>query len=150
VIVALLFLHGLLRWIVLAAGVNAAIRAFRAPEYGAADARAGLVFVAALDAQVFVGLGLYTLFSPTTRAAFANLAPAMGQLAIRFFVIEHAVAMSLALVAAHIGRVLVRRAHEPRTKQRLTRGWTVAALVVLLVGMPWPGLPYGRPLLPHF
>jgi len=49
-------------------------------------------------------------------------------------------------VLAHAGRVLARKAATPAAKRtRLMVCFGLAAMLVIL-GMPWPGRPGGRPL----
>lgn len=124
-----LLVHSWLRWIVLALGLLAIVRGGRG--------RSGLPFTIALDIQFLVGLVLYTALSPMTRAAMQNMAGAMHAAAIRFWAVEHPAAMVLALVFAHLGR----------SRPRYATAFYAVALVLLLIGMPWPGLPYARPLL---
>jgi hypothetical protein len=54
--------------------------------------------------------------------------------------------MFVAIVLAHVGRVLARKAATPAAKRtRLLVCFGVATLL-LLAGMPWPGRPGGRVL----
>jgi hypothetical protein len=127
-----LLLHSWLRWIVVVLGVVAIARAAA----GGRD-RSSLLFTIAIDIQFLLGVLLYTALSPMTRSAMQNMDAAMHTPALRFWAVEHPVAMLLALVLAHVGRSKPRRA---------VIFFTIAVLL-LLVGMPWPGLPYGRPLV---
>jgi cytochrome c553 len=65
---------------------------------------------------------------------------------LRFFLIEHAVSMLLALIAAHVGRVRMRRATTGPDKHQRTASSVLIAFLCILVGIPWPFLPYARPL----
>lgn len=145
-----LFLHSWIRWFVVALGLVAVISAFRARssarEYTRADDRRGLWFVIALDVQVALGLTLYLFLSPITRAGFHDPGPAMRSSVLRFFLIEHVVSMTLALVAAHVGRVRTRRASNSRDKHQRSASGALIALLCVFVGIPWPFLPYARPL----
>jgi hypothetical protein len=137
-----IFLHGLLRWVVIGTALWAIVR----PK----DKRPSLAFVASLDTQVLLGLVLYLFLSPITHAALAAMGEAMKNKELRFWAVEHAFSMILALVFAHVGRVRMRRAKDPELAARRMRLWVILALVAVVVGNPWPGLPYGRPLFPHF
>jgi len=65
---------------------------------------------------------------------------------LRFWAVEHITAMFIAVIVAHIGNVLARKAKTPESKRtRLMVCFGVATLL-MLAGTPWPGLPYGRPL----
>lgn len=146
----ILWVHSWLRWIVVALGVLATAYALRGRASGRAytqvDARVGLWFVAALDVQVTLGLTLYLFLSPFTRIGFADPGAAMHSSVLRFFLIEHAVSMLLALTAAHVGRVRTRRATHDRDKHQRAASGALIALLCILVGIPWPFLPYARPL----
>jgi hypothetical protein len=62
---------------------------------------------------------------------------------VRFFAIEHALYMILAVVFAHLGSALPRKAEASVSKyKRAAIAFTLALLLVLL-GMPWM-----RPFLP--
>jgi hypothetical protein len=146
-----LFLHSLLRWAVLLAAVVALARALAgwrgARPWTRPDDVVGAIAVGLLDVQLVLGLILYAFLSPTSRAFFADPGPAMANASLRFFAVEHAFAMVVALVVGHLGRVLSRRTTTPRLRHRNAFVAALVVLVVLLIGIPWPFLPYGRPLL---
>jgi hypothetical protein len=147
---ALVFLHGLLRWFVIAGGVYAIARAVRARgTWGRAEERASLPFMATLDLQVTIGLTMYLVTSPLAQAARADMAASMKDSVMRFWAVEHVFAMVLAFVLVHVGRVLVKRAGEGAAKRRRALWSFGVALFVILVSTPWPFFPYGRPLFPH-
>jgi len=148
----LLALHSLLRWAVLGAGAAAVLRALRGGTrpWTPADDRAGLLFVIAMDLQFVVGLVLYVAVSPTTRVAFADFGGAMGNAMLRFWAVEHLVGMLIAAALVHIGRVRIRKSVDTARRQRLALIFYGLALVAILVSIPWPGTPAGRPLLPRF
>jgi mono/diheme cytochrome c family protein len=104
------------------------------------------LFVAALDVQVTLGLTMYLFLSPITRVAIQDPGAAMRSSVLRFFLIEHVLSMTLALVAAHVGRVRMRRATSGPEKHQRTASGVLIALLCILVGIPWPFLPYARPL----
>ncbi len=147
---AILFLHSWLRWLVVGSAIVVVVFALRARamgrEYTRADDRWGLVFIVALDLQVTLGLTMYLFLSPFTRAGFQDPSAAMRSSVLRFFLIEHVVSMVLALVAAHVGRVRTRRASVSREKHQRAASGALIALLCVLVGIPWPFLPYARPL----
>lgn len=145
-----LFLHSWMRWVVVTFGVLAIVTAFRARssgrEYRRTDDRLGLFFVIALDIQVTLGLTMYLFLSPMTRLGFQDPGAAMRSSVLRFFLIEHVVSMSLALIAAHVGRVRTRRAQNHADKHQRAGSGALIALLCVFVGIPWPFLPYARPL----
>lgn len=138
-----LALHSLLRWAVLAAGLAAVVRG------GARNSSIGRWFTILLDVQLLLGLLLYFALSPFTRAALQDFGAAMKNPQLRFFAVEHVFGMLIALVLAHIGTAKIRKAPEGRG-QRLAMIFYGLALVAILVSIPWPGMPAGRPLFRWF
>ena len=151
---ALLFLHNLLRWLVLFAGVAAVGTAFAGLRRGGppsnGEAKSGLVFTIALDTQVLIGLVMYGLDGSMARHAMAAGGAAMKDHTLRFWMVEHPVMMIAALALAHVGRVRVRKAADDAAKHKAALVLFGLALLAIVAGMPWPFLAHGRPLLPHF
>ena len=137
---ALLHTHNLTRWIVLIAAVVALALAlmgrFGKQPFGKQHRIANLVFVSSMDLQLVLGLLLYFV-SPLIQAGLANMSAAMGDAALRFFVVEHAVYMIVAVALAHVGSVMVRKAKGDEAKHTRTLIWFALALVVVLAGIPW-------------
>ena len=147
---AVLVIHSWLRWLVLLAGIVAFVRAASGAATGRGwtptDDRAGFWFSIALDVQFLLGLILYVFLSPVTHAAFSNFAGAMKDSVQRFWAVEHIVGMFIAIALVHIGRARARKTDSLR-RHRVAAIFFGLALVVILASIPWPGMPYGRPLL---
>ncbi len=144
-----LMIHSWLRWAALAAAVMAIASAFgMRPGFGG-DARAdrwGLFFMIVLDLQLLLGLLLYVALSPATAAIFDNFGAAMQDPVARFWAVEHGTMMVGAVVFAHLGRILARKARTPASKRiRLLVCFTIAT-VAMIAAIPWPGMTAGRPL----
>ena len=141
-----LSVHNVLRWVVLAAGVVAVLRAVGgwrgAQPWTSGSAGAGRLFTISLDVQFLIGILLYGMLSPVTRQAFADFGAAMANRDLRFFAVEHALLMVLALMAAHVGKVRAPRAPTDARRHRTAALWYGLALLFILAGMPW-----FRPLL---
>jgi hypothetical protein len=140
----LLILHSWLRWIAIATGVGATA-ASTGGGTQPGGSRAGLFFMIAMDLQLLLGLLLYLVFSPNTAAIFRNFGAAMRNPVDRFWAVEHITMMLAAVVFAHLGRALGRRAKTPgaaRTRQLICFG---LATLLMIVGTPWPGTRAGRP-----
>lgn len=145
----ILSLHNFLRWLVLIAAVVAVARAVsgwigRSP-WTAASAGPGRFYTILLDVQFLLGILLYAVLSPVTRAAFADMGAAMRTSDIRFFVAEHLVIMLLAVVFAHLGKVMASRAPTDIGKYRRAATYYGISLILILAGMPWwrPMLRFG-------
>lgn len=112
--------HGLFRWILLAAALGAIVIAFSGWS-GRKPAspnlfRLGLVFVLAMDLELITGLLLYFGASPNLRSAF----------------IAHGVIMFLAVLFAHVGAALTRKAPTDVLRYRGPAiAWTLSLLVML-------------------
>jgi hypothetical protein len=143
----ILGLHNLVRWVALVLAIVATVRAFLGwfgkRQWSEGDRKTGSYFTIAMDIQLLLGLLLYFVFSPITRQALTNFGAAMGVADLRFFGLEHALYMFLAVVFAHLGSVLARRATESRAKFQRAAIFFGLSLVLLLLGMPWM-----RPFIP--
>jgi mono/diheme cytochrome c family protein len=146
-----LFIHSWLRWVVVFAAAWAALRAARglwakAP-FGERDDKLLRAFVGLVDLQFLIGLSLYLFLSPMVQGAFADMKAAMRSAPLRFFAIEHITAMLLAVALAHVGRARQRRAGEDVKRWRNALLASAGFLLLVMIGMPWPLLKHGRPLL---
>jgi len=140
-------LHSLLRWLVVLAGLWAVASAFgaaRRREWTPADSRPGLLFVLGLDLQLLIGLGLFLVLSPVTRAAMLDMGAAMKSGASRFWIVEHPSLMIAAVALGHVGRVASRRAGSYRAGNR-AQFWFALAIVAVLLATPWPFSSHPRP-----
>ena len=147
---ALLTVHSYLRWVVLIAALVVVARAIAGIVAGrawaATDDAAVRVFSISLDIQMLIGLIIYFFLSPFTYPAWSDLAAAMRDDAVRFIVIEHQTGMLIAVVLTHIGVARVRRNADLVRRHRTALIFFGLALVMMLVSIPWPGRPAGRPL----
>jgi|SRR6187399_2704080 len=144
-------IHSLLRWVVLLTGLAAAgrgIAGWNKRSWTSGDDRAGVLFIGSLDIQMLLGLLLYLVLSPTVGNAFRNIGAAMKDPVLRFFLVEHALGMLIAIVLAHIGRVRTKKAAPESSKHRAAAVFYGLALLLILLSIPWPGMPAGRPLWP--
>ena len=147
-----LLIHSLVRWAVLLAGILAAARGIsgwrsRRP-WTLPDERAGFWFLMTLDLQFLLGVLLYGVLSPITWAAFQDFGGAMRESVARFWAVEHAFGMVVAVALAHIGRSRVHKTGNDGKRHKLAAIFFTLALISILASIPWPGLKHGRPLLP--
>jgi hypothetical protein len=147
---ATLFIHSWLRWAVILAGLVATLRALTRVNgqrpWTSGDESAGRWFVMMLDVQVLLGLIMYFLLSPFTRAALQDFGASMGNSGMRFWAVEHPFGMLIATALAHVGRVRTRKAPEDRRRHRAAAIFYTLALIAILISIPWPGIANGRPL----
>ena len=141
-------IHSWLRWLTLVAAVGTTFAVVRGQVHGersVAD-RWGLFTMAALDMQMLLGLVLYLALSPNMQPILDNFGAAMKDPGLRFWAVEHVSAMFGAVILAHAGRVLARKAKTTAAKRTRLLVCFGLATVLILLGMPWPGRPGGRPL----
>jgi len=143
--------HSVIRWFVILAAAWALFQVWcgllRNSAWTKRAKLAGLVFTSILNLQLLVGIALY-LASPIVQSALKNMAMTMRTSSIRFVAIEHPFMMLLAVIIAQVGYSISKRAGTDRSRfLKATIAYSVA-VVLILIAIPWPFLPYGRPLLP--
>lgn len=144
----ILVLHSWIRWIALVGGVGATLAAVTGrvqSESSPAD-RWALVAMIALDVQMLLGLLLYLVVSPNMAEIRAHFGEAMQNPTLRFWAVEHLTMMLVAVVLAHVGRVVARKAATPAAKRTRLLICFGLATFLMLAGIPWPGMRAGRPL----
>ena len=144
-----LTLHSWLRWVAIPAGIIATIAALTIrPGYNESvrGDRWGLILTIVLDVQLLLGLLLYAALSPNTAAIFEDFGAAMSDPVARFWAVEHLTLMLIAVVVAHVGRILGRKAKTPASKRVRLVVCFAFVTIALIWGTPWPGMPAGRPL----
>jgi len=146
-----LLLHSWLRWAVILLGLVATLRAISGAMSGrswlSADAKISRIFVGVLDLQFLVGLVLYFLLSPISKAALSDFGAAMAEPAIRFWAVEHWVGMLVGTALAHVGVARAQRTQDGALKHRRIAVFFVLALIAILASVPWPGTANARPLI---
>ena len=151
---AFLLIHSLLRWVVIIVGFIVIARAIGGitarRDWGEADTAGVRWFGISLDVQFLIGLLLYVWLSPFIRDAWADMGATMRNAPLRFFAVEHVTGMVIGLALAHVGNSRIRKAVDAAQKHKLAVIFFSLAMVVILLSIPWPGMPGGRPLLRGF
>ena len=149
--VGVLTIHSWLRWATLALAIGATLNAGLRRD---ADVSAHMpgrqwdrYFMLALDLQVLLGLALYFGLSPYTTQAFSNFGAAVRNPALRFWAIQHLGTMAAAVLLVRIGRVLALTAKSGAARRRRRLVFFALTTLAIISGIPWPGLPSGRPLI---
>ena len=143
-----LAIHNILRWVVLILGIWAVVRGWRGwlgkREWADSDRKVGVFFSAAIDTQLLLGLLLYLFLSPITKGALRDFGAAMsvgGDLS--FFAVEHVGMMVLAVIFAHLGSAMAKKAKDAPSKHKQAAIWFSLTMLSILVAIPW-----WRPLFP--
>ena len=143
----ILAIHNIIRWValflLLATTISAFIGWLGKREWAERDRKFGVFTTIALDTQLLLGLILYFFLSPLTKTALQDFGAAMGVTDLRYFAVEHALFMVLAVVLAHVGSALSKKASDSRGKFMRLAIFFALALLLVLAGIPW-----GRPLFP--
>jgi cytochrome c biogenesis factor len=147
----LLHLHNLIWWIILISGLWANFRVWRGhlaeTPWTRRERLAGLIFSSALATQLLVGLVLY-FNSPIVKSLMTGQADGPERLKAAFFGVMHPLAMFTSVVLGQVGFSVSKRLGDDRRKYQVAAMCYTAALVVLLIAVPWPFLSYGRSLMP--
>ena len=143
--------HSWLRWAVVVVALVAIVRAIAGSAgkrpWTRADDRAGFWFSTLVDLQMLLGLVLYFALSPITRAALQDFGAAMGRSGLRFWAVEHLFGMIVAVALVHAGRSRTKKMTNDAGRHKVAAICFVLALLAILISIPWPGMPNGRPLL---
>lgn len=143
----ILALHNIIRWVVLIFGLLASGRAlmgwFGKKEWTSAERKFGVYFTSAVDTQLLLGLLLYFVLSDITKAALRDFGAAMSSPGTRFFALEHALAMVLGVVLAHLGSALPKKVNDSQKKFIRAAICFSLSFLIILAGIPW-----SRPLFP--
>jgi len=146
----ILIVHSWNRWLVLVSAIATLVLAIagRAAqrEWSKKDQRWATAFIASLDLQAVLGLLLYFVLSPIIPKTGSEFKAAIRVGALRFFAIEHITMMVLALIVAHGAWAYAKRAKDSTVRQRRVTWGVGVALLLILAGIPWPGMPAARPL----
>jgi len=138
-----LFAHSLVRWAVLLAAVwatMAALSGLRSQRAWTRKARVpGVVLAAVADLQLLLGLALWLALSPHAITAAGRS---------HYWSYAHPLAGIVVVVLVHVGSVRVRRMLDDAARWRTAARFYGAALVVVVLAVPWPLLGMGRSLLP--
>lgn len=145
---AVLTIHSWMRWIVLLLAIAATVNAFRPhASLGRLPGKVwDTVFMAAVDLQVLIGLFLYFGLSPFTVEAMNDMGAAMKNPGLRFWGVEHAFGMFVAMALVRVGRIMAANAKTVPAQRKRRLICFVLATIVMIVSIPWPGMTAGRPL----
>ena len=148
----ILSLHSLFRWLMLVSLLLSIVVAARGIKIRGSfprwhnQLRHGTATIAHI--QLMLGIWLYTqsaqvkLFFTMEGGAFWSQG---------FFAVIHILSMVAAIVLITLGSALAKRKARPVDKYRTMFRWFIAALVLIILAIPWPFSPLvQRPLFPVF
>jgi hypothetical protein len=151
----LLFLHSLLRWVLLLSILAAIINAIRnlagSGLFTQVDDKLRKTTMIMAHAQLLIGLWLYFI-SPEVNALFNNFGEAVKVRNVRFFAMEHSLAMIISIVLITIGAIRTKRIKSDKAKLRSQLIWFAIALLIIFMMIPWSFLSFSvhRPFFRGF
>jgi hypothetical protein len=138
-----LFAHSVVRWAVLACAAWAAFAALgglRGRRAFTRKARVpGVVLAAVADVQLLLGLSMWLWLSPHAVTSGGRS---------HYWTFLHPLSGIAVVALVHIGSVKARRTLDDPGRWRTSFQFSLAALIVAVLGVPWPLFGMGRALLP--
>jgi hypothetical protein len=142
---SLLLLHSWWRWAVLVSLLIAIAVSLNGLKTGrpfsAADNLTRHSVATVCHVQLVLGIVLYCV-SPLTIYFLANPASAIHEREFRFFGLEHATVMFVAVIVISVGSYKAKRYRTDREKFRAVFAWFLAGLLLILTSIPWSFWPW--------
>lgn len=140
----LLIVHSLLRWLVVASLACSIYRAWRGlvtrSVFSKLDNSVRHWTATLGHMQLIVGVLLYVQ-SPVVRYFWRHVPGSLHQRDTVFFGVIHGTCMLAAVAVLTIGSALAKRRPTDREKFRTMLTWFLAALIIILIFIPWPFSP---------
>ncbi len=137
----LLHTHSLVRWIMLGLLIFTVFRAYNGWKsnrtYTPGDKKLALFTLIFSHVQLLIGFVLY-MVSPMVQSALSDMGGAMKDRMLRFWAVEHISAMIIAILIITFGHALAKRAKTDSEKFKKVFIYFLAALVLILITIPWP------------
>ena len=138
----LLHAHSGLRWIILLLLISAVFKSLikwrsNAP-YTEGDRKLNFFTMLSTHIQLLLGLVLYFISDKVVFSGDAMKVPAS-----RFFTVEHNLLMLIAILLITMGYTRSKKMPEDARKYRLTLIYFTVALIIILIGIPWPFRGFG-------
>ncbi len=142
---ALLFIHSILRWLILISLLSAIFISFRGwfqkRTYTKTDNVLRVATMTLAHLQLVFGLCLYFI-SPLIKFFFSNFKSAVKVKDVRFFGMEHSVIMIIAIIIITIGSIMTKRKTNDTDKFKTLAIWFTVALIIIFISIPWPFLSF--------
>lgn len=140
---ALLLVHSVLRYIILLLIAIVLYRSFvgfrQNKPFSRKDNDFSLYLLVASHTMLLIGLIQYIFGDKGIKLIQAHgMKEAMGNAGIRFFAVEHALTMIIAIVLIHVGRSATKKVVHDNVKHKKLFIFTLIALLLILSRMPWP------------
>ena len=139
----LVFLHSILRWVILVLLVVAIVKSYGGMTAGRSfsegDRKVGLFLMIAAHTTLLVGLILW-LVGPLGLADIRDFGfgAVMKDRILRYYAVEHFAGMLIAIVLITIGRGVAKKSIPDAAKFKRSFWLFLVALIIILVTIPWP------------
>ena len=137
----LLHFHSLLRWILLLLLITAVVKAYSGwtgrKVFTESDRKISLYTLITTHLQLVLGVVLYFI-SDLVRGARMDMAAAMKDSVMRFWVVEHLLMMLIAVILITVGHSKAKKAATDEAKYRYLAIFFGIALVLIILSIPWP------------
>lgn len=144
----LLHLHSALRYVVLALLIITIAKAFIGwfgkKDYTTGENKLSLFTFISAHTQLLIGLILYGI-SPVVKAGMADMAASMKDPIMRFWTVEHALSMVVAIIIITLGRIMSKKGTTDAAKHRRIAIYYLLALILIFSAIPWPFSAVARP-----
>lgn len=150
----LLHLHNVLRWVILLLLVIAIIKALAGMSGRKAflkgDRQVGTILMIFSHIQLLIGIYQWITGAWGLKLIQSQgMSGVMGESAYRFWAVEHAVGMLLAVILITIGRRQAKANISDTAKHKRSFWYFLLALVIIIATVPWPFREaIARPLFP--
>lgn len=138
----LLPIHSLLRWVLCILLLTTIIKSIHGAvtkrAFSNSDDKISLFLMISAHTQLLVGIILYFV-SPMVQFGNMKNAP------IRFFTVEHSTLMIIAIIFITLARIRSKKAATDAAKFRMLMVFSLIALCIILLAVPWPFSPIARP-----
>ncbi|HRP89318.1 MAG TPA: hypothetical protein PKX92_04720 [Edaphocola sp.] len=153
-ITGMLHLHSTLRYLIVIIAIWAIIKAMSGMGGGKSftkgDQKPGLFFLICMDLQLVIGLVLYFMGNWGYKLiSNGGMGEVMKNSTSRFFAMEHAVGMIIALILVHIGYAASKKASNTDQQKFKKSFWMyLIGFLLILAFVPWPFRELGRSWMP--
>ncbi len=146
----LLFLHSLMRWLVLISLIYSLFRAYLGLKnqtfFNKTDNAIRHWTATLAHIQLVIGINLY-FKSPTVQYFLSNFKEAIKNSEVTFFGLIHVFLMSVAIIILTIGSALAKRRKTDEEKFKTILVWFSFALLIIFIAIPWPFSPFSQRVL---
>ncbi len=128
-----------MRWAVVLFGLYAITKSARGlmknQDYTPNHNMAATLFVASVHLQALLGILLY--LARNWASNFADMSN-MKNATLRFWTVEHAIGMLVAVILIQVGRSKSKKATDVRKKHKTSLIYFAIGLILILAMIPWP------------